>query len=143
MESSDLFSSLLQNPDTMQKLASMAAEVMGGMTPPPADFSSASETDAPQQSALPSAAPASLPRTPDPTVDIMTKAMPVLSVIAQSGSKLARPERIQLLTALKPFVSPKTCAEIDHAERILSMARMTKTAAAEVLPQLSNGRREV
>lgn len=42
--------------------------------------------------------------------------------------------RIQLLHALRPFLSENTRAQIAHAERILSLARMTKTAVRQVLP---------
>ena len=37
--------------------------------------------------------------------------------------------RIQLLHALRPFLSENTRAQIAHAERILSLARMTKTGS--------------
>lgn len=42
--------------------------------------------------------------------------------------------RAELLHALRPFLSEETCAQIAHAERILSMARMAKTAARQFLP---------
>ncbi len=42
--------------------------------------------------------------------------------------------RAELLHALRPFLSQDTCAQIAHAERILSMARMAKTAARQFLP---------
>lgn len=129
MESSDLFSSLLQNPETMRQLASLASEVMGGM----ASQSPPSDGSAPAPQTLP-AAPQ---QAPDPTSDLMRKAMPALSAIAQSAHGTADPARVQLLHALKPFVSPKTCEQIDHAERILSMARLAKAAAGQFLPHAS------
>lgn len=42
--------------------------------------------------------------------------------------------RAELLHALRPFLSEETCTQIAHAERILSMARMAKTAARQFLP---------
>jgi hypothetical protein len=42
--------------------------------------------------------------------------------------------RLQLLTALKPFLSASAGEQIDHATRLLSMARMAKTAAGQILP---------
>ena len=46
----------------------------------------------------------------------------------------ANASRAELLHALRPFLSEETCAQIAHAERILSMARMAKTAARQFLP---------
>ncbi len=46
----------------------------------------------------------------------------------------ANASRAELLHALRPFLSEETCTQIAHAERILSMARMAKTAARQFLP---------
>lgn len=58
---------------------------------------------------------------------------------APSAEDVAPPRRVnasraELLHALRPFLSEETCAQIAHAERILSMARMAKTAAQQFLP---------
>lgn len=118
MEPSDLFSSLLQDPNAMQKIAGMASQLMQNMP-------DTAKTQAP--SAMPQTAPAS----PDPTAALLQQAIPAISAIAQSGQQ-ANPARIQLLHAIKPFVSSDACAQIDHAERILSMARMAKAAASQL-----------
>ena len=89
MEPADLLYSLLQDPEAMQKLSGMAAQLLG-------------DADAPAEPAAP-------PRGTDAA-------------------------RIQLLHALRPFLSENTCAQIAHADRILSLARMTKTAVRQVLP---------
>ncbi|MCD8355542.1 MAG: hypothetical protein LUE11_03080 [Clostridia bacterium] len=124
MESADLFSSLLQDPETMQKIAGIASELMGNADhpqPPPAQAAS---------------------HIPEQSDEWMNRILPVLSGIAHNGQKQHHPERRELLHALRPFLSSSTCAQIDHAEHILSMAQMVKTAAEQLLPQYS-GQREV
>ena len=96
MEPANLLSNLFQDPDAMQKLSGMAAELMHG-------------TSAPSNPAAPSAEDAASPRR-------------------------ANASRAELLHALRPFLSEETCAQIAHAERILSMARMAKTAVRQFLP---------
>lgn len=93
MEPADLLSNLFQDPEAMQKLSGMAAELMHGTSAPSA----------------PSTEDAAPPRR-------------------------ANASRAELLHALRPFLSEETCAQIAHAERILSMARMAKTAARQFLP---------
>lgn len=112
MESADLFSSLLQDPDAMQKLAGIASELMqsSGAPAPPAQES--------------------------PSLDeSFTQLLPIISAISQSGQTLCHPARQQLLDALRPFLSSATCAHIDHAEHIVSMAQMAKTAQTLLLQQ--------
>lgn len=92
MEPADLLSQVLQDPEAMQKLSGIAAELMGSPSASP---------NAPADAAAP----------PHP---------------ANS--------RAELLHALRPFLSEETRTQIAHAERILSMARMAKTAARQVLP---------
>ncbi len=138
MDSSDLFSSLLQNPETMQKLAGIASELMGGGDPPPAAPQPSDDAQQPPNSAPEQQPPFSVPD--DPNADFLRRLAPALSVISQSGKNPANPARFQLLCALKPFVSPRTREQIDHAEHLLCMARMAQTAAEQFMPQLYSGR---
>lgn len=93
MEPADLLSNLFQDPEAMQKLSGMAAELMHG-----------------------------------------TSASSDLSTGDDAPPRRANASRAELLHALRPFLSEETCAQIAHAERILSMARMAKTAARQFLP---------
>lgn len=94
MEPADLLSNLFQDPEAMQKLSGMAAELMHGASSPSDDLS-AEDAAAPRR---------------------------------------VNASRTELLHALRPFLSEKTCTQIAHAERILSMARMAKTAVRQFLP---------
>ena len=120
MSSNDMFSALLNDPETMQKIAGIASELMGNTSS--------------SNNAVP--APTSPPQQSDATTDLMQRMMPALSMLAQNSQRDLHSNRFQLLCALKPFLSPHTCAQIDHAEHILSMARMTQTAINQILPQL-------
>ena len=64
----------------------------------------------------------------------------MISTISQSGHTPCNPAKQQLLDALRPFLSPSTCAQIDHAEHIVSMAQMAKAAQALLL---QSGQQEV
>lgn len=108
--------SALQNPEAMQKLMNMASELMGSTSAP-------SGSDA-------------TPQPPAAANELMQRAIPTLSAIAQNSTPI-KSDRMHLLSALKPFLSASTGEQIDHAERILSMARMTKAAAEQFLPQQS------
>ena len=140
MESADLFSSLLQNPETMQKLAGIASELMGGGNPPPiAQQHSDNAALQPNSTSHEVNQPAfSIPD--DFNADIMRRLAPALSVITQSGNNPANPARFELLCALKPFLSQRTCEQIDHAAHLLRMARMAQTAAEQFMPQLYSSR---
>ncbi|MDO5784838.1 MAG: hypothetical protein Q4P20_07220 [Eubacteriales bacterium] len=140
MESADLFSSLLQNPETMQKLAGIASELMGGGNPPPIASQSSDYAGPPAKSETSSEYQPSFSFPDDLNTDFMRRLAPALSVISQSGKSPANPARFQLLCALKPFVSPHTREQIDHAEHLLRMARMAQTAAEQFMPQLYSGR---
>ena len=128
-----MLASLLNDPETMQKLAGIASQLMGstgasGDTPPVPEQPEQSEP--PAQAELPAAG------GDDPTADFMLRALPAISAIAQSSRRPVCPERTQLLDALRPFLSAQTCAQIDRAEHILSASRMTQAAAGQLLPQL-------
>ena len=108
--------SALQNPEAMQKLMHMASELMGSASASAADSETSESADA--------------------SAELMQRAIPTLSAIAQSGTAV-NSDRVRLLSALKPFLSDSTGKQIDHAKRLLSMARMTKAAAEQFLPQQS------
>ena len=138
MDSADLFSSLLQDPETMQKLAGIASELMGCGTAPPTAPPDAAAS-APNEPPQPDNPPAfSMPD--DRSADWMRRLAPVLSAMTQSGTNLANADRFQLLCALKPFLSSRTCEQIDRAAHLLRMARMAQTAAEQCMPQLYSGR---
>ena len=109
-------SAILDNPEAMKKIAALAGEFSGNAAAAPA--------------ALP---PASSDSVPDPASELLQKAVPLLSSIARSGQNAVDPNRLRLLTALKPFVSDTTAAQLDHAARLLSVAHMTRTAASQIL----------
>ncbi len=119
-----MLSSLLNDPETMQKLAGIASQLMSGTD---------TSTDA-----LPVQKNPELPAAggDDPTAAFMRRALPAISAIAQSSHGSLCPERSRLLHALRPFLSAQTCAQIDRAEHILSAARMAQSAAGQLLPQL-------
>ncbi|MDO4173204.1 MAG: hypothetical protein Q4D42_00440 [Eubacteriales bacterium] len=125
MDSADLFASVLENPEAMQKIAGIASELMGNTS----DDTTKQPLDVPVTA-------------PDISNETIARLLPALSGIAQSSQNLPNPSKRQLLHALRPFLSSDTCAQIDHAEHILSMAQMAKAAAEQFLPQYS-GTREV
>lgn len=118
----DMFSAILNDPDAMQKIAGIASELMG----------STSSADPPASTAMPST------QSSDPIADLMQQAIPALSMLAQNNQNNLNSDRYQLLCALKPFLSSRTCEQIDHAAHLLSMARMARTATGQLLPQLYN-----
>lgn len=107
VDASDVVSSLLSDPDAVEKLSGLASELMGGGAPPP-------PPPVPPVSSQPMRPVSPQPMPPMPGMSMKT------------GGK-----RMQLLTALKPFLSSHTCSQIDHAVHILSMARMARTAATQ------------
>jgi hypothetical protein len=117
---SNAFSAILEDPETMKKITALAGEFAGSAP------SSASPASSPAKNPAPS-------ETADPAAELMQRAVPLLSSIVKSGQSLADSDRIRLLTALKPFVSPSTAAQFDRAIRLLSVAHMTRTAAVQVL----------
>ncbi|MBS5145481.1 MAG: hypothetical protein KHY89_08270 [Butyricicoccus pullicaecorum] len=60
----------------------------------------------------------------DPSADLMQRAMPVLSRIAQGGQNAVDPQKRALLNAIKPFVGETVAQQIDHGMRLVSLARM-------------------
>lgn len=62
----------------------------------------------------------------------MSKAMPVINAIARSGQTAVTREKANLLNSLKPFVSGDVSTQLDHAMRLVSMARMARSAMSEL-----------
>lgn len=60
----------------------------------------------------------------DPSADLMQRAMPLLSRIAQGGQNAVDPQKRVLLNAIKPFISETAAQQIDHGMRLVSLARM-------------------
>ena len=141
MESSnDLLSSLLSDPTKLQKLLSMANTMMGDSKSVPTAPPSAAHPS-PHIDNLPPIAPMSKPaafsapaNTYDPSAELMAKALPVIREIAQSGSGSINREKSNLLQAIKPFVTSDISGQFDHAVRLVSMARMARTALHQFSP---------
>ena len=68
----------------------------------------------------------------DPSTEFMSRAMPVLSAIARSGSTAVSREKANLLNSLKPFVAENVGSQLDHAMRLVSMARMARSAMSQI-----------
>lgn len=123
MDTNELLS-VLDDPEKMQQIMNLASQLMGS-----------------SDAASPTISSDSPPSSPDVPTELIQRVMPALSAIAQSGQHISS-DRLRLLTAMRPFLSERAGQQIEHAERILSMARMTKTAAEQLLPQ-QYGKKEV
>ena len=90
-----MLASLLNDPETMQKLAGIASQLMGGAADdaPPAQEQQ-EQQQSPEQTELPAAG------GDDPTADFMLRALPAISAIAQGRRRPVCPERGRLLDAL-------------------------------------------
>lgn len=121
MEQNDLLSGLLSDPEKLQSAISMASSLLGG---------AGGDENAPP--AGPPDAPLPVRDSLDPSAELMQKAMPVIAAIAQSGQQAVRPEKRELLRAVKPFVAENISAQIDHGLRLVSMARMARSAMQQL-----------
>lgn len=120
MEQNDLFSDLLNDPEKLQSAISMASSLLGGGgddIAPPAGQAGGASLGADSY---------------DPSAELMQKAMPVIAAIAQSGQQAVSPEKRNLLNAVKPFVTDNISAQIDHGLRLVSMARMARSAMKQL-----------
>ena len=115
MGQNDMLSALLDDPEKLQSALNMASSLMGGGAPAPKTAST--------EVSVPSA---------DPAAELMQKAMPVLAAIARSGEHAVNPDKKALLQAIKPFVSAEIGAQIDHGMRLVSMARMARSAMQQL-----------
>lgn len=128
-----MLSALFSDPEKLQSAISMASSLlgggmedgasnsgsdtsipaMGGGTPPGGGFSSVSSSDY------------------DPSSELMSRAMPVINAIMSGGQHAANREKIHLLNAIKPFVADDVGKQLDHAMRLVSMARMARTVMGQ------------
>lgn len=156
MESpNDMLSSLLSDPQKLQSALSMASSLLGqsadapstpapsAATPPAASASAptAPKSDPPAQAAntpLPAvnsknSFPAAISshtasQEYNPSAELLQKVMPMLNQFLRSGQTAVKPEKLHLLNAMKPFVSSDVGGQLDHAMRLVSVARMARTA---------------
>lgn len=146
----DMLSSLLSDPEKLQSAINMASSILSGNTGGDPKPPSASEGGfpppsgpAPQPQSAPAAGfggfspprPASSSASYDPSAELLSKAMPVLNAIARSGANSVSREKVNLLNSLKPFVAGGIGGQLDHAMRLVSMARMART----VMGQMTSG----
>lgn len=116
----DMLSSLLSDPEKLQQAISVASSFLGG------------EQENQQNNSV-------NVDFEDPSLMLMQKAMPVISQIAQSGQSAVSYEKRQLLHAVKPFVSEPIQTQIDHAIKLVGMAKMAKTALHQFGGSNNNG----
>lgn len=146
MEQNDLLSSLLNDPEKLKGALSMASSLLGGdgggLAP---EAAPASAADAPPPSAHASAPPTSGFAAHsqnasgfDPSAELMQRAMPVIAEIARSGQNAVSREKLNLLNAMKPFVAENVGVQIDHGLRLVSLARMARSAIKQVGGQSKN-----
>lgn len=108
MEENDMLSAFLKDPKALEQAISAASALIGGQ-PPATDPVPITDSTATSY---------------DPSADLMRRAMPVLSRIAQNGQTAVDPQKRALLNAVKPFVHANIGAQIDHGMRLVSLARM-------------------
>lgn len=118
----DMLSSLLSDPEKLQQAISVASSFLGGEQENNNQENNSIKTD-----------------FDDPSLMLMQKAMPVISQIAQSGQSAVSYEKRQLLHAVKPFVSEPIQIQIDHAIKLVGIAKMAKTALHQFGGSNNNG----
>lgn len=137
-----MLSNILNDPEKMKSIMSIASSFLGQnagggaapFTPPQEPVQPVSEPIPPIQndvrptSAFPGAGSAAY----DPSVELMSKAIPLISAIAKSGKNAIDQNKMNLLLSLKPFVTNDVSSQMDHAIRVLSMARMAKAAMGQI-----------
>lgn len=133
-DASTPLSAILDDPNAMARIAALAGELSGGQSSAPSAPSVSSEQAAPAGGNGDNI---------DPASELMQRAVPILSSIAQSGRMAADSDRLRLLTALKPFLAPSVASQLDHAARLLSMAYMARTATRQIFSAQSGGTQEV
>ncbi len=69
---------------------------------------------------------------PDYGAGLFKNALPVISAINASGKNAVSREKMNLLSSIKPFVGPQISSEIDHAVRLVSIAKMAKAALKQL-----------
>ncbi len=146
MEQNDMLSSLLSDPEKLQNALAMATNLLGGATDggtatPPPETPLASS--APSQSMSSAAAsptfsppfstnPAGKRGDYDPSAELMQRAMPVVNAFLRTSQTAVSQEKVHLLNAIKPFVADGVSGHLDRAMRLVSMARMARTAMQQI-----------
>lgn len=117
----DTLSTLLQDPQKLQQIMQLASNVMEktGNTPsePP-----------------PSPEPPPTPFSPPGGLNTGGGSSPLLQSLLRGTGAPGDANRIQLLNALKPFISDSAGDQLEHAARLLRTARMVRSAATQFLP---------
>lgn len=125
MENQDMLSSILSDPEKLQQAISMATSLLGGAETE--TKSEATQNQTAQNQISENQMMKGSSNFDDPSVMLMQKAMPFISQIAQSGHNAVSYEKKQLLQAVKPFVSEPVQNQIDHAIKLVGMAKMAKS----------------
>ncbi|MGN0985508.1 MAG: hypothetical protein ACI4OU_03355 [Candidatus Enterenecus sp.] len=117
--------SILNNPQAMSQIMSLAQSLGGGASPQPQPPPSAGQTAAaPEQPAPPPPPP---PRQGDGLGQLDPKLLSgIASLLGQYNSN--DDQRVALLNALRPFVKEKRYAKIDKAVQIAKLSRMIRMA---------------
>ena len=129
METQDMLSSLLSDPEKLQQAISVASSFLGGET----------ENNNDEQNNNTNANTNMNTDFADPSLMLMQRAMPIISHIARSGQSAVSYEKRQLLHAVKPFVSEPIQSQIDHAIKLVGMAKMAKAALYQFGGSNNNG----
>lgn len=146
-----MLSGIMNDPEKLNSILSMASSFLGqGAGPGTEDAAPGIEAQEPWQGpGMPDKhaggpTPGQIPAMDfDPTAELMSKAMPVIAAIAQSGKNAVDRDRMNLLISLKPFVAHDVGAQMDHAVRLLSIARMAKAAMGQLGQMPGNGGQHV
>lgn len=115
-EFEDRLNSILNDPEQMDKIASMAKSLMGG------------GTDAGTQQAP----PPSGGETPSPLLEGLDPGMIQRVMQMMSGMNQEPDENTALLEAMKPFLKEKRRAKMDRALKLAKMAKMAQLAFGDL-----------
>lgn len=131
MAQNDMLSSLLNDPEKLQSALSMASSLLGGDADASPSGGRAEGLSRPAQPAVnmpPMQHGGAGGGTYDPSAELMQRAMPVIAEIARSGQNAVSREKLNLLNAVKPFVAGNVGMQIDHGLKLVSLARMARSA---------------
>lgn len=107
MDISEQISSLLNSPDGMDKLRSAAASLLGGEPP---------QSTQPAEKEQPS-----IPGLPDGMLDNIGNISSIMRVVSLLKNN-KEDDRVRLLLALKPHLSPERADKVDKAVSLLKVA---------------------
>lgn len=75
----------------------------------------------------------------DPSAELLSKAIPIIQAIARSSAKSVNHDKVNLLNSLKPFTTTNITGQLDHAIRLVSMARMARNIMGQLTGSLGGG----